>query len=115
MNPVRTYEVSVDGFPPGLYSARSPAKARVRAWREYTAAYDATFKQFMKISRVRRAADPPGIGRRVMVAGQPATVAIGHGHYVYFVRDDSDNVLCSHPMDVSEMPKTVEPALAHSE
>jgi hypothetical protein len=115
MNPIRTYEVRVDGFPPGLYSARSPAKARVRAWREYTAAYDATFKRFMQISRVRLAADPPGIGRRVLVSGRPATVVIGHGHYVNFMRDDDDVVLCSHPADVTEIAATVAPTLPVTE
>jgi hypothetical protein len=36
-----------------------------------------------------------------MVAGMPATRVIGFGQYVYFMRDDSDAILCSHPSDVT--------------
>lgn len=103
MRPIRTYEVTVLGFPPAKYSARSPGKARARCWRDYTSAYDATFKQFMKISTVVRVPDPPGIGRRVLIGGEPATVVIGYGQYIHFMRDDSDVITCSHPLDVQEV------------
>lgn len=103
LKPIRTYEITVDGFPPASYSARSPAKARVRAWRDYCSAYDASFKKFMQISRIARVDDPPGIGRRILVSGEPATAVIGYGQYVHFMRDDSDVILCSHPLDVQEV------------
>lgn len=101
MKPIRTYEVRVQGFPPSLYSARLPGKALAAAWRAWGAVSDAPFGEFLKISSVRRAADPPGIGERIMVAGQPATRVIGYGQYVHFMRDDSDTILCSHPSDVT--------------
>lgn len=105
LKPIRTYEVSVRGFPPTLYSARSPSKARARCYADYTAAYEISFKDFLKKSSVRRTEDPPGIGKRILVEGKPATRCIGHGngHYVHFMRDDGDVVLCSHPADVEEV------------
>lgn len=103
MKQIRTYELTVQGFPPALYSARSPAAARARCWRDYCAAYDTTFGRFLTISSVRRVDNPPGIGRRVLIGGDPATVVIGHGQYVHFMRDDSDVILCSHPLDVQEV------------
>ncbi len=105
MKPIRTYEVSVRGFPPALYSARSPAKARARCYREYCATFDGvSFGEFLSRSSVRRASDPPGIGERIIVGGLPATRVIGYGQYVHYMRDDSDTVLCSHPLDVQACP-----------
>jgi len=103
---IKTYAVDVNGFPAVVYSARSPAKARVMAWRAYLSAYDASFKDFLRISTVRRIADPDGMYDRILVDSIPATRVIGrsNGHYVYFVYDDSDVVLCSHPMDVAKFP-----------
>ena len=107
MKPIRTYEISVHGFPPGLYCARSPAKARARCYRDYSATFDcATFKDFLKISTLRTVPNPPGVGDRIMVGSLPAT-RIYHpcaGHYTWFMRDDSDTILCSHPADVQPMP-----------
>lgn len=100
--PIKTYSVSVQGFPDGaLYSARTPAQARARAWRDFNSAYDATFREFLSISTLRRVPDPHGIGERIMVAGEPATRVIGYGQYVHYMRDDSDVILCSHPLDVT--------------
>jgi hypothetical protein len=101
---IRTYEVTVQDYPPVLYSARSAAKARARCWSDYASVDDrATFGGFLKISTIRRVPDPPGVGERILVGGLPATRVIGysHGHYVHFMRDDSDAVLLSHPNDVS--------------
>lgn len=105
MKPIRTYAVHVDGYTSALYSARSPGKARARAWRDFCSVYQKTFKEFLAISYVLRVADPPGIGERILVAGLPATRVIGRSdQYVWFMRDDSDVVLCSHPADVSRAP-----------
>lgn len=70
MKPIRTYQVTVRGFPPMLYSARSPSKARAACWRDYRIMDDRilTFRVFLNISAVRRAPDPPGIGDRFLVA-----------------------------------------------
>lgn len=105
---IKTYEVRVSGFPPALYSARSPAKARARCWRDYLSYDDAAnFRDFLKRSTIRRVPDPPGVGERVMIAGLPATTVHNYaaGHYVWFMRDDSDAVLCSHPADVTRADK----------
>lgn len=100
--PVRTYEVSVDGYSEVNYSARSPAKARARAWRDYSSMYECSFHRFLCMSRIRAVPNPPGIGQRIMVAGLPATRCLGgQGHYVYFMRDESDAILCAHPADVT--------------
>ena len=107
MKPIRTYEVTVQGFPPALYSARSPAKARTRCWRDYCAAYDATFKRFLQISSVRRVEDPPGVGQRITVGGRPATTVFSYsvGGHVHYMCDDSDIIVCSHPLDISPSPQ----------
>lgn len=102
MKPIRTYKVSVRGFTPALYSARSPGKARARSWREYASSFDASFADFLKISSIERVENPPGIGDRILVGGEMATRVIGFGQYIHFMRDDSDDVLCSHPADVTE-------------
>jgi hypothetical protein len=103
--PVRTYEVSVVGFPPVKYSARSPGKARSRAYRDFTGAFDSykPFGEFMAMSTVRRIADPPGCGDRIVVAGEtvtrvysPYTSASG----VYFMRDGSDAISSVHPSEI---------------
>jgi hypothetical protein len=105
LKPIRTYAVKVEGFPESLYSARSPAKARAQAYYAFTSAYDVSFKGFLKISSVRRADNPYGIGERILVAGLPATRVIGYGQYTHFMRDDSDVILCAHPSDVSAVPE----------
>jgi len=105
MKPIRTYKVHVYGFNSDtLYSARSPSKARAQAWRLFNEVYSKSFHEFLVISRVQRVPDPPGIGQRILVAGEPATRVIGYGQYVHFMRDDSDVVLLAHPADVSPMP-----------
>ena len=106
MNPVRTYEVTVRGFPPMLYSARTPSKARAACWRDYSVMDDriTTFRDFLAMSSIKRAPDPPGIGERILVAGEPAVRVIGHGQYTHFMRDGSDTILLAHPSEVSAIP-----------
>lgn len=102
MKPIRTYAVTVQGFDPGLYSARSPGKALAKCWRDYGILEDLSFRDFMKKARVRRQPDPPGIGERIMVCGEEVTRVIGgHPQYVAFMRDTSDEIIFSHPLDVS--------------
>jgi hypothetical protein len=100
--PIRTYAVSVDGYGEVVYSARTPGKARARAYRDFTHVSEKSFGDFLRISRCRRISDPPGAGERIVVADLPATRCLPlDRHYVYFMRDDSDEVLCSHPLDVT--------------
>lgn len=56
------YEVTVEGFPPVLYAAATPAKARTRAWHAYTSAYECSFRDFLKISTLRRCGIPEDDG-----------------------------------------------------
>jgi hypothetical protein len=102
---VRTYEVRIELYTPALYCARSPAKARARAYREFCSCHEVTFHNFLCRSSIRRVANPPGVGERIMVSGLPATRVLPlHSHYVWFMRDGADQVLCSHPADVSTVP-----------
>lgn len=106
MKPIRTYEITVRGFPPALYCARSPSQARYRCYIDFTSAYDVTFRDFLKTSTIRVVPNSPGTGDRILVSGKPATRvrAHGSGHYIHFIYDDSDRILCSHPLDVQPMP-----------
>ena|ERR1700674_3000836 len=101
MRPIRSYKVAVSGYGEVLYSARSPEKARYRAYQDFCSVFEKSFRDFLAISRVRRVEDPPGVGQRILVAGLPATRVHGYGQYVHFMRDDSDVVLLSHPADAS--------------
>lgn len=103
MKPVSTYEITVRGFPPMLYSARTPSKARARCWRDYGIMDDrvTTFKDFLLMSSLKKVPNPRGIGERILVAGLPATRVIGFGQYTHFMRDDSDTILLAHPSEVS--------------
>jgi hypothetical protein len=106
MKPIRTYEISVDGWGEAKYSARSPGKARARAYSDWSSAAGSscTFGEFLTFSTVRRVPDPPGCGDRIVVSGETVT-RVYHplmgSNYVYFMRDDGDAVLSSHPSDVS--------------
>lgn len=57
-----TYAVKVEGFDEKTYSALSAAQARAECWRDYTSAFDISFKDFLKISRVRKSSVPPRDG-----------------------------------------------------
>lgn len=62
---MRTYEVTVTmqgGQHAATYSAKSPAAARADAWRNFTSAFDCTFKDFLRISRVRACPVPADDG-----------------------------------------------------
>lgn len=103
--PIKTYEITVRGFPPMLYSARSRAQARARCWRDYSVMDDreTRFVDFLKRSTIRAVPNPPGIGERIKVAGELATRVIGHGQYTYFMLDGSDTILCAHPSEVEQI------------
>ena len=108
---IRTFSVTVQGFPPHNYSARSRGKALAQAWRAYRSTFDASeFRDFLRIATARQVPNPPGIGDRILVGGLPATRVIGWGQYVYFMRDGSDEILCSHPLDVQEINALATPA-----
>ena len=103
MKPIRTYEITVRGFSSQLYPARSPAKARWRCYGDFSSAYDnIPFKEFLKMSSLRVVPNSHGTGERILVSGRPATRVYhpSNGQYVWFMWDDGDVILCSHPLDV---------------
>lgn len=100
---IRQYAVSVNGFPVFMFYAATASKARAEAWRQYTCAYnDCTFKNFLRISSIRREDTnlPPRFGERVTVCGLQAFVVRDDGHYINFVRPGQDTILLAHPNDV---------------
>lgn len=98
---LKAYEVIISGWPPAKYEAKSPSQARAKAWRDYTAAFDVSFRDFLKISSIRRMEPPERFGEEITVCGVRAYLCLGlHGQYVRFCRDDSDVVLLSHPNDI---------------
>lgn len=105
MKPIRTYAVKVEGFSPVLYSARSPAKARWRAYQDYGIVSTCTFRDFLSLSRCSLAiAVPPGVGDRILVCGKPATRVIGRSPVGnYYMYDDSDVIYTAHETEIKPM------------
>lgn len=121
---IRTYEVIIDGFPPVTFSALSPAQARMEAWQCFTHAYECTFKDFLKISRVHRCSVPtddgysyvrrqygvdPQIGARVRLINEgPSTGLEGEivlpgassSAHVHVVIDGRKHAVCVHPLNI---------------
>jgi len=62
MSGVRTFEVTVRGFPPNTYSASSAGRARADAWRSFSEAFECTFRDFLRISTVRSCGVPADDG-----------------------------------------------------
>jgi hypothetical protein len=99
---LRPYEINVTGFPPAFYYASTPARARTKAWRDFTSAWDTTFRDFLKMSSVRRCDPPADFGTPIMVSGAPAFQAgPQRANQVPFVRPGSDQIMLSHEMDVA--------------
>lgn len=100
---IKQYTVLVNGYPDVQFLAASPGKARAVAWRSYQSSHsNCTFKQFLKISRVRRAGMPKG-WRRILVNGKAAWFLGKRGNGVTFCRDDSETVLYVHEMEVTDL------------
>ncbi|WP_269581889.1 hypothetical protein [Roseibium sp. Sym1] len=101
---IKLFEVNVSGFPPVNYAAASRGKAIASAWRDYTHAYDVSFKEFLKRASARRAQEPEDFGKPIIVCGQPGYLVTGvypnPSGYVRFARDDEDYTHFSHPADV---------------
>ena len=99
---LRSYQVDVDGFPPALFHGSSAGQARARAWRAWSSAWNGPFKEFLKISSVRRCGDPPDFGTPILVGGKAAFQAgAKRGNQVPFVRPGCDIIMLSHELDVS--------------
>lgn len=101
---LRTYLVTVLGFPTYVYLAASSAKARARAWRGYCSYSAISFREFLLISSIRRGEDHPQLGRPIMVGGDLAFWCGFNGQHVEFVRPNAETIFLSHPLDVGEVP-----------
>ncbi|RVK60566.1 hypothetical protein CN155_04715 [Sinorhizobium meliloti] len=99
---LKRYDVNVSGFPSHPYDAHSPGAARVKAWHSYCSYRHVSFKEFMKISVVRRGTDPEGYGRLILVGGREAFLVSRDHHDVRFVRPGETVIFRSHPLDVKE-------------
>lgn len=60
--PWRTYEVSVQGFPPSVRSAPSRGAAIYSAYLDFSSTYDCKFGDFLRIARARNTASPSNDG-----------------------------------------------------
>lgn len=100
---LKRYVVRVAGFSAYPYDAHSPAAARAQAWRSYQSYRDVPFKDFLKMSTVRRADTPEGYGRPITVGGAPAFYVGDTGQYIRFARPGEKYALLSHPLDVQEV------------
>lgn len=120
---MRCYAVTVDNFPPVVYSAETAAKARAEAWRDFTSAYECKFKDFLRISRVRLCPVPrddgyeyvrrnynvsPKVGQRVRLINEgPSTGLEGEVLYpgkstahVHVMLDGRKHSSIVHPLSV---------------
>lgn len=101
---LKGYHVEVRGYPVAFYAAASRPKAIAKAWRDYSSMRDIAFRDFLKIARANRAPEPAGFGDPILVGGAAAfrvTGQPGVNNYVQFVRPGCDQVLYSHPADVT--------------
>lgn len=135
---MRTYSVTVEGFPSVVYSARSPAKARSKAWQHYSSAFDCSFKNFLRISRVRSCGVPaddgyayvrrtygvdPKVGDRVRLvnegqaSGQEGEVVYpGQSTaHVHVLLDGREHVSIVHPMSIEFVTPTTISAFLETE
>lgn len=122
---MRTYAVTVtmtSGQHTATYSAKSPASARAEAWRNFTSAFDCTFRDFLRISRVKACPVPvddgygyvrrnygvdPKVGGRVRLVNEgPSTGLEGEIVYpgvstahVHVLMDGRDHVVNVHPLN----------------
>ena len=101
---IKRFDVTVSGFRAHGYDAPTPGVARVKAWHSYCSYRAVTFKEFMKISVVRKGQAPEGYGRKILVGGREAFFVGNSGHEVRFVLPGETTVFNSHPLDVSEVP-----------
>lgn len=121
----RTYEITVDGFPPFPMSAPTRSKARAEAYSRFSEPYpDVTFGDFVKACRVRVCAVPtndgydyvrrcygvdPKIGQRVWLINEgPSTGQSGEVVYpgqstasVHVVIDGRDFPVRVHPSNIA--------------
>lgn len=101
---LKPFTVEVSGFGAFAYPAASRGRALAEAWGDYVGCYNrATFKDFLRIARVRKADHGARFGEPITVAGQPAFYVGERGQYVRFVRPGETQTFLSHPADVAAL------------
>jgi hypothetical protein len=101
---MKLFDVSVVGFgsiEPFITTSRG--KAFAAAYRAFCSYSDvATFKEFLKIARVRKSdrQPPKRFGDEISVMGLRAFYVGRSGQYIEFVKPNDDYTLLSHPSDV---------------
>ena len=100
--PVKPYKVTVSGYDPIVYYAATAGKARAKAWRDFTAAYECSFRDFLSRSTVCKGEPGAGYGEKILVEGRAAfrVPDAWGGRRIAFVWPDSDRILMAHPRDV---------------
>jgi hypothetical protein len=99
---LKSWDVTVEGYGTERVVASSRGKALAKAWR-CDAFGRLTFGDFLKIATAFKALlVPADFGEPILVQGRPAFRVGKYGNYVSFVWPDQENVLHSHPSDVSE-------------
>lgn len=88
------------------FHASTRGKAMAAAWRAYCSYDQVTFREFLSLAKLRRIDPPENYGAPVMIGGERAyAIPAFNGSFEAFVRDDSDDIFYSHPMDVTEIAK----------
>ena len=102
---IKSYRVGIVGFGEALFYAKNKNSARMKAFRSLTGAgHQVAFKDFLRlVPFIGEAPTGPEFGKPITVGDLPAYwVKHAGGNSVYFVRDDSDQVMISHENDVEE-------------
>ncbi|MEO1042812.1 MAG: hypothetical protein AAFX52_11020 [Pseudomonadota bacterium] len=100
MSPVKSLEVTVQGFPPMVFTGATASKAFVGAWRQYCHAYQCTFGHFMTIAKRRAVPNAAGVGEPIRVNGRKAWTMEPRQHSTAFIYDGEDDVMVAHHTEI---------------
>ncbi|MBV48199.1 MAG: hypothetical protein CMN10_07030 [Roseobacter sp.] len=101
--PIKTIEVTVQGFPPVTASHVTAAAAFADVWRKYQVYDDrCTFRRFMEIATRRVVPNPPGVGDPINVCGRPAWSLEPPAHTRAFVYDGERVPMRAHHSEIED-------------
>ncbi len=100
--PVKTIEVSVDGYGVAMFTHVSASAAFARAWESFCSAYECSFKEFMKMARRRSVKNPPGVGLPIRVLGRNAWTIEPLKHTTQFVYDGERVIMSAHHSEIEQ-------------
>jgi len=103
---VKTYLIEIEGYSPVRYCARTMAKARYRAFLDFSSVYTITFTEFVhRLFGCTRVANSGVTGERRLIAGEPATLVEIQGRGGnYYMRDGSDVIMSAHDSEIKPLP-----------